>query len=193
MEHTLCRTGSHGEHELQNRYETRERAERFYDEQVLDHLNEKMREFVAHQEMLFIATADATGECDSSFRAGPPGFIQVLDDKNLAYPEYRGNGVLASLGNITENPHIGLLIMDFVHDVIGLHVNGTARIVEDREMRGAFPTIPVDPARGRRAERWVWVTVTEAYIHCSKHVPQLAKLPRARHWGTDDVKRKGGD
>jgi predicted pyridoxine 5'-phosphate oxidase superfamily flavin-nucleotide-binding protein len=190
---TVCRPGSQGEHELQEACGTRERADRFYDQQVLDHLNERMREFITRQEMMFVATADSRGECDSTFRAGPAGFIQVLDDKNVAYPEYRGNGVMASLGNISENPHIGLLILDLVQDIIGLHVNGSARIVEDRDMRAAFPTIKADSAPGRRPERWVWVTVEEAYIHCSKHLPRMAKVPRARHWGTDNVKRKGGD
>jgi predicted pyridoxine 5'-phosphate oxidase superfamily flavin-nucleotide-binding protein len=193
MERTVCRSGSQGERELQNTYGTQERAERFYDQQILDHLNAKMREFVARQEMLFVATSDRSGACDSSFRAGPPGFVQVLDGKNLAYPEYRGNGVMASLGNISENPNVGLLIIDFVQDVIGLHVNGTAQIVEDPAMRAAFPNISVDPAPGRRPERWVWITVEEAYIHCSKHLPRLAKVSHTRHWGTDDVKRKGGD
>jgi hypothetical protein len=193
VEDALCCPGSEGEHELQERYGTQARAERFYSQQVLDHLNEKMRNFIARQEMLFIATSDRSGECDSSYRAGPPGFIQVLDSKNLAYPEYRGNGVMASLGNINENANVGLLMIDFFRDMIGLHVNGGARIVEDVEMRAAFPHISVDPAPGRRPERWVHVAVAEAYIHCSKHIPRLAKVPRVRHWGTDDVKRKGGD
>jgi hypothetical protein len=75
---------------------------------------------------VLVATADAKGECDCSLRAGLPGFIQVLNDRNLVYPEYRGNGVMASLGNLQENPHIGLMFIDFVSEVIGLHVNGTA-------------------------------------------------------------------
>ena len=193
MEHTVRLQGSRGEHELQERYGTQARADRFYDQQVLDHLNEQMRAFVSRQELLFVATSDGSGACDNSLRAGPPGFIQVLDDKNVAYPEYRGNGVMASLGNLSENPNIGLLLIDFIQDVIGLHVNGTARIVEDAAMRAAFPSISPDPAPGRRPERWVWTTVDEAYIHCSKHIPRLARVPSERHWGTDDVRRKGGD
>ncbi len=193
MDVATCGVGSQGEHQLQEAYGTRERADRFYDQQVLDHLNGKMRDFAARQEMMFVATSDRNGECDSTFRAGPPGFIHVLDDKNVAWPEYRGNGVMASLGNIHENPHVGILILDLVQDVIGLHVNGSAQIVEDGDMRATFPTLTVDPTPGRRPERWVWVTVEEAYIHCSKHLPRMAKVPRTRSWGTDDVKRKGGD
>jgi predicted pyridoxine 5'-phosphate oxidase superfamily flavin-nucleotide-binding protein len=185
--------GSAGEHVLQERYATAERAERFYALQVLDHLNDRMREFLGRQEMMFVATADARGECDCTLRAGPPGFVRVLDSDRLAWPEYRGNGVMASLGNITENAHVGLLFVDFFRDVIGLHVNGQAKIVEDVAMRTAYRDLAVDPVPGRRPERWVTVYVEEAYIHCAKHIPRLLKLPRDRAWGTDDARRKGGD
>jgi hypothetical protein len=47
--------------------------------------------------------------------------------------------------------------------------------------------------RGRTPERWVLVTVEEAYIHCSKHIPLLQKVDKAIHWGTDDARHKGGD
>jgi uncharacterized protein len=185
--------GSAGEHLLQERHGTGDRAHRFYDQQVLDHLNERMREFVADQEMMFVATADSRGECDCSFRAGPPGFVQVLSPTRLAWPEYRGNGVLASAGNVTENPHVGILFVDFLRHVIGLHVNGSARIVDDAAIRMAYRDLPTDQMPGRRPERWVVVTVEEAYIHCAKHIPRLLKLPHGRAWGTDDTRRKGGD
>ncbi|MBV1850560.1 pyridoxamine 5'-phosphate oxidase family protein [Catellatospora tritici] len=185
--------GSVGEHRLQDRYGTTERAERFYDQQVLDHLNERMREFVGRQEMMFVATADADGACDSTFRAGPPGFVHVAGPRQVLWPEYRGNGVMASLGNIGENGNVGLLFVDFVRDVIGLHVNGRAGIVEDALARSEYPGLPLDTVPGRRAERWVVVDVEEAYIHCSKHIPRLRKVPGGRAWGTDDTRRKGGD
>ncbi|MDR7302103.1 pyridoxamine 5'-phosphate oxidase family protein [Haloactinomyces albus] len=189
----LHEPGSSGEHLLQCAYSSEQRAKRFYDEQVLDHLNSAMKEFVARMEMMFISTADARGECDSSLRAGPCGFIEVLDSRHLAYPEYRGNGVMASLGNISENPHIGILLVDFVTDLIGLHVNGKARIVEDPDLRAIHPQLPTDFERGRTPERWVVVQVEEAYIHCRKHIPRMEPAQRQRAWGTDNPKRKGGD
>lgn len=185
--------GSAAERRLQQAYGTTERAQRFYDQQMLDHLNERMAAFVSRQEMMFVATSDAAGECDNTFRAGPAGFVHVLDATHLTWPEYRGNGVMASLGNITENGHVGLLFVDFVGDAIGLHVNGRAVVLEDDLARGAYPELPVDPVPGRRAERWVVVEVQEAYIHCAKHIPRMVKAPRERSWGTDDVRRKGGD
>jgi uncharacterized protein len=185
--------GCAGEHLLQRAYGTADRAERFYRDQVLDHLNPEMIEFVGRMEMAFVGTADADGECDSSFRAGPPGFLHVLDGRRIAYPEYRGNGVLASLGNISENPHVALLMIDFVRDLIGLHVNGRASIIDDTELRAQHPTLPGTDERGRTPEHWVVVHVEETYVHCRKHIPRLQPVPRERDWGTDDVKRKGGD
>ncbi len=190
--------GSRGERALQERLGSEERAERFYDEQMLGYLNARMREFVRRQEMFFLATSDSKGECGNTFRAGSPGFLQVLDNRTVAYPEYRGNGVFASLGNIEENPHVALLLLDFQQDRIGLHINGRARVVADDDMRAERPFMPVDPVPGRRAVVWVEVTVDEAYVHCSKHIPHLARVERAPHgegraWGTDDNRRKGGD
>lgn len=185
--------GSAGEHALQCAYGTETRARRFYADQVRDRLLPPMVEFIQRMEMIFVATADAHGECDASLRAGPPGFIRVLDARTLAYPEYRGNGVHASLGNISENAHVGLLMVDFVRDLIGLHVNGPARIVEAAEFGATCPQVPLDIERGRRAERWVVVEVEEAYIHCRKHIPRMARVHERREWGTDDPARKGGD
>jgi uncharacterized protein len=189
------RPGSRGEHVLQDWYGTRDRASRFYDRQVSDELTPKMVEFIGRMEMAFIATSDAGGECDCSFRAGTAGFLRVLDERTIAYPEFRGNGVMASLGNILENPRIGILMVDFTRDLIGLHVNGNAEIVTPAHMQELDCRLPDEaPAHpGRRPVQWVLVRVTEAYIHCSKHIPKLIPQSRVRHWGTDNPRYKGGD
>jgi predicted pyridoxine 5'-phosphate oxidase superfamily flavin-nucleotide-binding protein len=165
---------------------------------MLDYLNEEMQRFIEEQEFAFIASADARGECDCSFRAGPQGFVQVLDERTIAYPEYRGNGVHSSVGNILENPHIGIIFIDcFVHTV-GLHVNGKALALSPEEFSGRF-NLPrsynaeVEATAGRRPEMWIVVEVEEAYIHCSKHIPLLARRDKVVEWGTDDVRKKGGD
>lgn len=182
-----------GERELQEQLGTRARADHFYDTQVLDHLNDEMPAFVLRQDLCFVATAGGSGDCDCSLRAGPSGFVHVLDSRTLAYPEYRGNGVMASFGNIRETGHVGLLFVDFVRDVIGLHVNGRARVVSDEVLRQEVAGLPEDQHPGRRPVQWVVVEVDEAYVHCSKHIPLLVPLPEQQHWGTDDHRRKGGD
>ena len=80
-----------------------------------------------------------------------------------------------------------------MYDLIGLHINGTARIVDDALMRRCVPDLPPD-VRGRQPERWVVVDVEEAYIHCRKHIPHLVPAQREdREWGTDNTRAKGGD
>jgi hypothetical protein len=181
------RPGSTGEHQLQDRYGTFKRAAAFYDKQMLDHVNPLMREYLARQEMVFISTSDVHGECDASFRAGPPGFVRVLDPYTVIYPEYKGNGVMASIGNMAENPHVGMLFVDFFHSGVGLHINGRAHIVEHRAVEAFLPMLlrssgveslwDVVADTKKTPERWVVVQVVEAYIHCSKHIPILAHLP----------------
>lgn len=185
--------GSAGERVLQESFGTAQRAGQFYENQVTGRLTPVMREFIQRMEMAFIATSDGAGDCDCSFRAGPAGFIRVLDDQTIAYPEYRGNGVMTSLGNILQNPHIGLFLADFTRDLIGLHINGDASIVSPACMHEFDLGILEDEAPGRRPVRWVMIHVTEAFIHCSKHIPKLVPQSRIRHWGTDNPRHKGGD
>jgi hypothetical protein len=190
--------GSEGERRAQGMFGAGRRAMAFYQNQMMREMNVIMQEFIARQEMVFIATADAKGECDCSFRAGTAGFVQVLDSKTLAYPEYRGNGVLASVGNILENPQIGLMFIDFIQSTVGLHINGKAQVLNNDEIvRLPHATASlIDEATmsgGRHPECWVVVEVEEAYIHCSKHIPLLKKLDKTVHWGTDDEHIKGSN
>ncbi|TCP23476.1 hypothetical protein EV207_13138 [Scopulibacillus darangshiensis] len=182
-----------GERYLQKKYGTEKQALAFYQNQMLSYLNSLMIDFIAEQDMVFISTANKTGECDASFKSGTKGFVRVLDQTTLAYPEYRGNGVMASLGNIYENPHIGLMFVDFFQHQVGLHVNGTADIIENDRF---FQDILQDQtlkntiynSEGTKAERWVLISLNEAYIHCSKHIPVLK---RTKHNGlTETGKQK---
>jgi predicted pyridoxine 5'-phosphate oxidase superfamily flavin-nucleotide-binding protein len=191
--------GSHGEHALQIELGNEKRALGFYNNQMLDYLNPAMQEFIAKQTMMFIASSDAHGECDCSYRAGEPGFVWVVDKKHIMWPEYRGNGVVASGGNVKENPHMGILIMDFLENTIGLHINGKAFLRED----GAFDVLPAEfqqkvaaenaTTGGKKPAFWFLVEVEEAYIHCAKHIPRLVPYEKSIDWGTDDVVKKGGD
>ena len=187
-----------GEQQAQARFGTTRRAATFDASQRLDHLNTTMQHFIARQTMVSIATADRAGRCDCSLRAGEPGFVHVLDDTTLAYPEYRGNGVMASVGNMLENPHIGMIFVDYCQTTMGLHVNGRARVVDARDLL-SLPHLPLplmEAARrtgGRRPEAWIVIDVEEAYIHCSKHVPLMKRLDKHIEWGSDDDTVKGGD
>jgi uncharacterized protein len=134
------------------------------DPQVASHLTPAMQEFIQRTELAFIAIGNGAGERDGSLRTGPAGFIRVLDEHTIAYPEYRGNGVLAGLGNMAENPQVGVFLADFTNDLIGLYVNGRAILVVPARMSEFEVGAVASGHPGPRPVQWVVVHVTEAYI-----------------------------
>ena len=191
--------GSQGEKKLQEEFATTEDALRFYNKQVLTHLAPLMQTFIAKQEMMFIATADRHGECDNSFRFGEAGFVMVVDEHHLIYPDYKGNGVMASMGNMSENPNIGLLFIDFFETKVGLHVNGKAKIIRKSSMHKALSNFEglAEKLEAHKMQfktvSYVLVEVEEAYIHCSLHIPILQKVEDSEVLKKFPTGSKGGD
>jgi len=188
--------GSKGERNLQRRFGTLNKATSFYNKQMLPYLAPRMMSFIEEQDMFFISTADAHGECDCSPRFGDKGFVTVLDSNTLIFPDFRGQGVMAGAGNIIENGHIGMLFMDYSRP-IGLHVNGKADIIFKEKLSRRYPKPVVRRIQNNifveKTDFYVLVTVEEGFIHCAKHIPLMEKVDRKRSWGTDDVIKKGGD
>jgi len=191
--------GCEGEKKLQKQFKTTQDALNFYNKQVITYLAPLMQGFIAKQEMMFISTADGRGECDSSFRSGEAGFVVVLDEHHILYPEYKGNGVMASMGNISENPNIGLLFLDFFETKVGLHVNGKAKIILKNDLPDALLSYPDIQAHLQnnpdmfRIVSYVLVEVEEAYIHCSMHIPMLQKIEVKSYEKKFPKNAKGGD
>lgn len=191
--------GSDGEKKLQEEFGTLQDAINFYNKQVLTHLAPLMQDFIAKQEMMFISTADSKGECDASFRAGEKGFVHVIDEKHLIYAEYTGNGVMASMGNISENPNIGLMFLDFFETKVGLHVNGKASILKKESLASALVGFNgiyeflIDKKPAFKTVSYILIEVEEAYIHCSLHIPILEKVEDKEKLAKYPKGSKGGD
>lgn len=191
--------GSDGEKVLQKSFKTTKDALAFYNKQVITHLSSLMQDFIKKQEMMFISTSDAKGECDASFRAGKKGFVMVLDEHHLLYPEYKGNGVMASMGNIHENPNIGLLFLDFFETKVGLHVNGKSSIILKENLESSLEAYPqaytylTEHPDTFKIVSYVLVEVEEAYIHCSLHIPMLKKVEASSYEHKFPKYSKGGD
>jgi len=127
-----------GMRQLQDIRDTRRIADRL--EQVTLHTSftDDDIAFIKRCSMFFIATADANGHPDCSYKGGLPGFVRVLDEHTLAFPDYDGNGMYRSLGNMAVNPNVGLLFIDFENQR-RMRVNGTAKAAEDDPLRTEFP------------------------------------------------------
>lgn len=184
------RPSSIGEGALQYLYGTTERANRFYDEQMVDVLTPRMRDFLAAQTWMVLCTADEDGMPSASPRFGDPGFVVPVDDRTVTWPELRGNGVMTSLGNLLQNPKAHLMFPN-MGERIGLHLRGGTTIVEHEVMRAESPALVASVPTPRPPERWVVLRLEVAYVHCRKHFPRHDEKPV--EWGTDDVKAKGGD
>jgi predicted pyridoxine 5'-phosphate oxidase superfamily flavin-nucleotide-binding protein len=128
---------------VQDRFDTRRLADRL--EQVTYHETfwDGDRTFVESASMFFLATVDAEGHPDVSYKGGMPGFVQVVDDRTLAFPSYDGNGQFRSLGNILVNPHVALLFVDFEHPN-RMRVTGRAELVDGADDSDAVVVVHVD-------------------------------------------------
>jgi predicted pyridoxine 5'-phosphate oxidase superfamily flavin-nucleotide-binding protein len=100
-------------------------------------LDEKAQGWIGSTDTLFIATAHAQSGADASHRGGKPGFVRVENPKRLLIPDYAGNNMFNTLGNIESYPHAGLLFPDFESGDV-LQLSGSARILWDDARIGAF-------------------------------------------------------
>jgi uncharacterized protein len=96
------------------------------------------QQWIRRADTFFIASFHPLGGADASHRGGFPGFVQVVDERTLVWPDFNGNGMFNSLGNIAENPNCGLLFLDFEHGGT-LQLSGTAEIIWDKERAVPFP------------------------------------------------------
>jgi predicted pyridoxine 5'-phosphate oxidase superfamily flavin-nucleotide-binding protein len=99
----LFNEGSRG---YQDRFDTRRLADRIDERLVRDWIDDDDRAFVERCDMLFIATADAAGRPQCSYKGGEPGFVRVVDEHTIAFPNYDGNGMFLSAGNALVNPQL---------------------------------------------------------------------------------------
>lgn len=127
-----------GMRQLQDARETRPLADRLEQVTVRSAFTAEDRAFIEARAMFFVATADAQGQPECSYKGGLPGFVRIVDDRTLAFPDYDGNGMYRSWGNVLVNPKIALLFLDF-ETPKRLRVNGRASISVDDPLLGECP------------------------------------------------------
>ena len=181
-----------GNRELQDRFDTRRLADRLAERagQRSRRIAHADREFIEARDMFFLATADAAGRPNCSYKGGDPGFVRVVDEHTVAFPSYDGNGTYLSAGNTLVNPHVGLLFVDF-DGQDRLRLNGVASIDPRDPLLADYPG----------AQFVVRVQVRELFGNCpryvhryrlverSKYVPRDRKAPPIPEWKRSDWAR----
>jgi uncharacterized protein len=161
-----------GSRRLQDEFDTRRLADRL-DEKFVQRgvIDAGDRAFIERMDMFFLATADAEGRPQCSYKGGEPGFVRVLDETTVAFPNYDGNGMYLSMGNALVNPHVGLLFIDFVSERPSrLRLNGVASIDERDELMAAYP----------EAQFIVRVRATQVFPNCPRYIHRMALVERSR-------------
>jgi uncharacterized protein len=123
---------------LQDRFDSRRIADRLAEKLLRTEFSDEDRAFIAQQSLFFLATANAQGQPDCSYKGGAPGFVRVVAPDTLAFPSYDGNGMFKSLGNIGANPGVGLLFIDFQAGK-RLRVNGRAALHLEDPLKAEYP------------------------------------------------------
>jgi predicted pyridoxine 5'-phosphate oxidase superfamily flavin-nucleotide-binding protein len=153
-----------GNRELQQRFGSTALADRLVEKLHRSRLTDDDRAFIASMDYFFLATATADGLPDCSFKGGEPGFVQCPAGDLLVWPDYDGNGMFKSLGNIQANPHVGLLFIRMADAPKRLRVNGIAEVVLEGPALAAY----------EGAQALVRVTPVDIFPNCPRYIPDPA-------------------
>lgn len=165
-----------GNRTLQDRYGGRAVADRIVDLVEASEINDDFRGFIESVPFFFLATS-AGGNTDCSFKGGEPGFVRVTAPDTILFPDYDGNRMYKSLGNIVENPSVGLLFMKFDAEEgegalrLRVRINGMATVHDDHPAMDSWPG----------AQRVVEVKVRHVYPNCPRYIPHMELVEPSRH------------
>lgn len=158
-----------GNRQLQDQFDTRRLADRLDEAIVQDSIMPSDKDFIERLDMFFIATVDERGHANCSYKAGDPGFVRVLDEHTLAFPNYDGNGMYLTMGNILTTRQVGLLFIDFENQK-RMRLNGEAAISRDDALMKNYP----------EAQFIVRVRAREVFANCPRYIHKMKPVQRSR-------------
>ncbi len=158
-----------GHRMLQDQFDTRRLADRLGDAIVKDRIDDNDRAFIERMDMFFIATVDANGHANCSYKGGEPGFVRVLDEHTIAFPNFDGNGMYLSMGNVLETSQVGLLFIDFENQW-RMRLNGMASIDAADPLMREYP----------EAQFIVRVQAREVFPNCPRYIHKMTLVERSR-------------
>ena len=157
-----------GSRELQDRFDTRRLADRIEQRLVVDRIGDEEKAFIEARDMFFLATTDEHGQPSCSYKGGAPGFVRVVDPRTIAFPNYDGNGMYLSMGNLSRTRRVGMLFVDFTQPK-RLRLSGEATIRHDDALLGEYPG----------AQFIVRVAVTQVFPNCPRYIHRYALVERS--------------
>lgn len=164
-----------GQRQFQDLFDTRRLADRLA-EATNETFDDVTATFISTRDMFFIASTDPDGAPDCSYKGGDPGFVRVIDAGTLVFPVFDGNGMFRTLGNMTVNPGVGLLFIDF-ETGSRLRVNGDASVDLDDPLTASY----------QGALCVVRVRARSIFANCRRYVHEYRKVSPSPFVPRDDV------
>ena len=158
-----------GSRTLQERFGTTALADRIDGLLVKDTISAGDRAFIEASDMFFLATADGAGRPTCSYKGGEPGFVRVLDERTVAFPNYDGNGMYLSTGNVLVNPEVGMLFLD-LEKGHRMRLDGTASIADDDPLLESY----------LEAQFVVRVHARAVFPNCPRYIHRYKLVERSR-------------
>jgi predicted pyridoxine 5'-phosphate oxidase superfamily flavin-nucleotide-binding protein len=162
---------------LQDQFDSRRLADRMVDVIVGTELDERQMRFISEQSFFHLATVDADGFPDVSYKGGAPGFVRCVDRTTIQYPNYDGNGMYRSLGNVVDTGRVALLFSRFGPRATRMRIHGTAVVRTEPELVTSFPS----------SDAVVEITVARVFPNCPRYLHDLQagtlspSVPRPGH------------
>jgi len=161
---------------LQDRFESRPLADRIEQIALKTEIGEEERAFIESRDFFFLSTVNQQGQPTVSYKGGNVGFVKVLDANTLLFPNYDGNGMYLSMGNIDANAKVGFLFMDFERP-FRLRAQGTAVLSDEPDLLGRY----------KEAELLVRVTVSELWMNCPRYIHRFQRVKTSRYVPQEDA------
>ena len=150
-----------GMRHFQDHFGTRALADRLDEVTNRDAIDLGASKMIERSTFFFLATTDADGWPDCSYKGGEAGFVKVANEKTLLFPSFDGNGMYRSIGNIHANPKVGLLFIDMERPK-RLRINGTASVISSGPLLEQYD----------KAELVVSVRVVHVFPNCPRYIHQ---------------------
>lgn len=154
--------------QLQDQFDTRRLADRV-GELTHDVIGDNDRAFIERMDMCFIATVDENGHANCSYKGGEPGFVRVVDERTIAFPNFDGNGMYLSMGNVLQTGQVGILFIDF-EEQFRMRLNGEASIDPADPLMTEYP----------EAQFIVRVKAREIFPNCPRYIHKMKLVERSR-------------
>ena len=150
---------------IQDQFKTTALADQIEAAVVESSLSESQAKFIELQSMFFLSTIDENGRPTVSYKGGSPGFVRTLNEKSIVFPSFDGNGMFYSMGNISANPEVGLLFVDF-ETPNRLRIQGRAELVDAGPLLASYPG----------ADLVVNLEISQVWVNCSRYVHKMTKV-----------------